>query len=191
MRRSTDRRNRVLLALAGALLTGLGAYGLLRGAGQVGGAGRDPVVSRWLRAEGREREVLLLGLAAAAAVLLIWFGFAWLLAQLPRDRAVSHVALEPTGRTTRIDVGAKALSTALAGEARRLDGVTDASARVVREKPLVIKLDVSLEEGTDLTALNRAIADRPRRHLLEALEQAEVDLQVQMHLARPAARRVA
>ena len=191
MRRSTDRRNRVLLALAGALLAGLGAYGILRGSGQVGGAGGDPVVSRWLRAESRERQVLLLGLVAAAAVLLIWLGLAWLLAQLPRDGAVSHVALEPTGRTARIDVGAKALSTALADDVQRLDGVTDASARVVREQPLVITLDVSLEEGTDLTALSRAIADRPRRHLLEALEQAEVDLRVRMHLARPATRRVA
>jgi len=191
MRRSTDRRNRVLLTLVGLLLTGLGAYGLLRGAGQVGGAGRDPVVSRWLRAESREQQVLLLGLLAAAAVLLIWLGLAWLLAQLPRDRAVSHVALEPTARTTRIDLGAKALSTALADDVHRLDGVTDASARVVREHPLAIELDVSLEEGTDLTAVNRAIAERPRRHLLEALEQAEVDLRVRFHLARPAARRVA
>ena len=191
MRRSTDRRNRVLLALVGAVLSGLGAFGLLRGVGQVGGADSDPVVSRWLRAESRERQVLLLSLVAAVAVLLIWLGFAWLLAQMPQGRAASHVALEPTGRTTRIDIGASALCTALAGDVHRLDGVTDASARVVREHPLAIEIDVSLEEGTDLTTLNRAIAERPRRHLLEALEQAEVDLRVRFHLARPAARRVA
>ncbi len=50
---------------------------------------------------------------------------------------------------------------------------------------------MALEEGTDLTAVNRAIADRPRRNLLDALELTEVDLRVRLRLARPPARRVA
>jgi len=42
-------------------------------------------------------------------------------------------------------------------------GVADASAKVVRQKPLTIDLDVSLEEGTDLNMVSRAIGLRRRR----------------------------
>lgn len=190
MRRTTDRMNRALLALLGLLLTGLGIYGLLRGAGLAGGAGSQPVVSPWLRDQARDREVLLLSLLAVAAALLIWLGLSWLLAQLPKDRPVGHVALGETDHATRVEVSAKALADAVAADVRQLSGVTGAAARVVREDPLAIDLDVSLEEGTDLTAVNRAIADRPRRQLLEALELTDVDLRVKLRLARPPARRV-
>ena len=191
MRRGTDRLNRVLLTLLGALLVGLGTLGLLRGGGVIGGEGTDPVISRWLRAESREREVLLLSLLAAAAVLLIFLGLRWVLAQLPKDRAVGDVSLGKTDHATRIEVSAKAIAEALATDVRGLGGVTDASARVVREHPLTIHLDVSLEEGTDLTAVSQAIVGRPKRRLLEALEVPDVDLRARLKLAQPAARRVA
>ena len=191
MRRGTDRLNRVLLTLLGALLVGLGTLGLLRGGGVIGGEGTDPVISRWLRAESREREVLLLSLLAAAAVLLIFLGLRWVLAQLPKDRAVGDVRLGKTDHATRIEVSAKAIAEALATDVRGLGGVTDASARVVRENPLTIHLDVSLEEGTDLTAVSQAIVGRPKRRLLEALEVPDVDLRARLKLAQPAARRVA
>ncbi len=191
MRRGTDRLNRVLLSLLGALLVGLGTFGLLRGGGLLGGEGSDPVVSPWLRAESREREALLLSLLAAAAVLLIWLGLRWVLAQLPKDRAVDEVDLGRTEHATRVEVSAKAIAEALSSDVRGLGGVTDAAARVVSEHPLAIHLDVSLEEGTDLNAVSQAIAGRPKRRLLEALEVPEVDLRARLKLAQPAARRVA
>ena len=191
MRRGTDRLNRALLSLLGALLVGLGTFGLLRGAGVIGGEGTDPVVSRWLRSESREREVLLLSLLAALAVLLIWLGLRWVLAQLPKDRAVGTVTLGRTDHASRVEVSAKAIAEALAGDVRGLAGVTDATARVVREHPLTIRLDVSLEEGTNLTSVSQAIAGRPKRRLLEALEVPDVDLRARLKLAQPAARRVA
>ena len=191
MRRGTDRLNRVLLSLLGLLLAGLGTFGLLRGAGVIGGEGSDPVISRWLRAEARQRQALLLSLLAAAALLLIWLGLRWLLAQLPNDRPLDLVSLPRTEHATRLDISAKALAEALATDVRAIAGVTDATARVTREDPLTIHLDVSLEEGTDLTRVTEAIAERPRRRLLQALEAPDVDLRVRLKLARPPARRVA
>ncbi len=188
MRRSTDRLNRGLLALVGLLLLGLGTAGLLRGGG---GAGDDSVVSPWLRGWARDRQGLLLVALAAVAVVLLWLGMAWLLAQLPKGRPVSQVTLGPTEHATGVEVSARALADAVAVDVRRLSGVVDATARVVGEDPLALDLDVALEEGADLTAVNRAIADRPRRNLLDALELTEVDLRVRLRLARPPARRVA
>lgn len=149
------------------------------------------MVSPWLRREARERQVLLLTLLAALALLLIWLGLRWLLAQLPKDRPVGLVTLGPTEHATRAEVSAKAIAQALAGDVRALGGVTDAAARVTDDRPLTIHLDVELEEGTDLNAVNQAIADRPRQRLLEALEVPDVDLRVRLKLARPVARRVA
>jgi len=191
MRRRTDRLNRTLLVLVGLLLAGLGTAGLLRGAGVFGGESDDPVVSSWLRAEARERQVLLLSLLAAGGVLLIWLGLCWLTAQLPKDRLVSEVRLDRTEHASRVEVGARAIADALAADVRRVEGVTDADARVVRRQPLTINLDVSLEEGTDLNAANRAIAERPKRRLLQALELPDVELRVKLKLARPATRKVA
>lgn len=191
MRRGTDRLNRALLSALGALLVVLGAFGLLRGAGAVAGEGTDPVVSPWQRAEGRERQALLLCLLAAVALLLIWLGLRWLLAQLPKDQSVADITLDRTEHATRVQVSAKAVADALAADVRSIGGVTEASARVVRERPLTIQLDVSLEEGTDLTGVNQAIAGRPRRRLVDALEVGDVDLRVRLKLARPPARRVA
>lgn len=191
MRRGTDRLNRALLTLLGLLLVALGAAGLLRGAGVFGGDGSDPVISSWLRAEGRNNQVLLLSLLAGAAVVLIWLGLRWLMAQLPKDRTVGHLSLEPTEHATSLDVSANAVTDALTADVRRIGGVTEATARVVRERPLTINLDVSLEEGSDLTAITQAIAGRPKRRLLESLELEEVDLRSRLKLARPAARRVA
>lgn len=191
MRRTTDRLNRALLVAAGLLLIGLGTAGLLRGAGVFGGEGSDPVVSLWLRAEARERQVLLLSLVAAAGLVLLWLGFCWLTAQLPKDRTVSQVALGRTEHATRVDVSARAITDALAADVRRVEGVTEASARVIREDPLTIDLDVSLEEGTDLNAAGRAIAERPKRRLIQALDVPDVELRAKLKLARPAPRKVA
>lgn len=191
MRRGTDRLNRGLLTLVGLLLVGLGAGVLLRGSGAARGTGRDPVVSSWLRDESRSRQVLLLSLLALAAVALMGLGWSWLMAQLPKSRPVARVPLGSTEHTTHLEVSAKALTEALSADVRRLGGVTDASARVVREQPLTIHLDVSLEEGTDLKGVTQAIAERPRRHLEEALDLSEVELQVKLHLARRASRLVA
>ncbi len=188
MRRTTDRVNRGLLALVGLLLLGLGTAGLLRGRG---GAGADPVVSPWLRSWARDRQVLLLVVLTAVAFVLLWLGLTWLLAQMPKGRPVAQVALEPTEHVTGLEVSARALADAVAADVRRLSGVADATARVTAEHPLALDLDVALEEGTDLTTVNRAIADRPRRNLLDALELTEVDLRVRLRLARPPARRVA
>jgi hypothetical protein len=191
MRRGTDRLNRALLVAIGVLLAGLGAAGLLRGAGAFGGSGRAPVVSPWLRREAQERQALLLCLLALAGLVLIWLGLSWLFAQLPKDRPVSHVRLGSTEHATRLEVSARALAEALAADVRRVEGVTDASARVVQESPLTIDLDVSLEEGTDLNAASRAIADRPKRRLLQALDLPDVDLRAKLRLARPPVRKVA
>lgn len=188
MRRTIDRVNRALLVLIGLGLLVLGAVGLLRGRG---GDGAAPVVSPWLRSWARDRQGLLLVVLAATAVLFVWLGLTWLLAQLPRGRPVAQVTLERTAHATRVEVSARALADAVAADVRRLSGVADATARVVAEHPLALDLDVALEEGTDLTAMNRAIAERPRRNLLDALELTEVDLRVRLRPARPPARRVA
>lgn len=191
MVRGTDRLNRTLLSLLGVLLVGLGAFGLLRGAGAFGGEGADAIVSPWLRAEARERQVWLVPLVAAGAIVLLWLGLSWLLAQLPRTPRVHQVTLGRTEHATVVAVRAVALAEALAADVRRVEGVTEANARVVREQPLTIDLDVGLEEGTDLTAVSRAIADRPKRRLLQALEVPDVDLRAKLRLSRPSSRRVA
>lgn len=188
MRRTTDRLNRGLLALVGLLLLALGTAGLLLGRG---GGGADAVVSPWLRGWARDRQAPLLVALAALGLLLLWLGLTWILAQLPKGRPVSQVRLGPTEHATGVEVSARALADAVAADVRHLSGVVDATARVVGEHPLALDLDVALEEGTDLTAVNRAIADRPRRNLLDALELTEVDLRVRLQLARPPARRVA
>ena len=192
MRRGTDRVNRALLVLLGLLLVGLGVGGLLRGAGALGGgSGRDLIVSPWLRAEAKERQVLLLSLLALAGLVLIWLGFCWLMAQLPKDRPLREISLGRTEHATKVEVSAKAITEALTADVRRVAGVTDASAKVVRQDPLVIDLDVSLEEGTDLTEASRAIAERPKRRLLQALDLPDVELRARLKLARPAVRKVA
>ncbi len=191
MRRGTDRLNRALLTLVGLLLVVLGVGVLLRSSGAALGAGHDPVVSGWLRAESASRQVLLLSLLAVAAVLLMWLGWAWLMVQLPKNRPVARLALDPTDRTTHLEVSAKALTEALSADVRVLGGVTDASARVVRERPLTIQLDVWVEEGTDLKGVTQAVAGRPRRRLEEALGLSDMDLRAKLHLARPSDRRVA
>ena len=188
----TQRRlNRTLLVLLGLLLSGLGLVGLLRGGGAWGGEGADPIVSPWLRAEARERQVLLLSLLALVSLVLIWLGFSWLLAQLPKDRPVRDVALGRTEHASRVEVSAKAICEALAADVLRVEGVADASARVVREHPLAIDLDVSLEEGTDLNVASRGIAERPKRRLLQALDLPDVELRARLRLARPPTRTVA
>lgn len=189
MRRTIDRVNRGLLALIGVVLVSLGTAGLLRGRG---GNGVDPVVSPWLRSWARDRQGLLLVALAAVALLLVWLGLTWFLAQLPpKGRPVAQVTLERTGHATGVELSARALADAVAADVCRLSGVADATARVVAEHPLALDLDVALEEGVDLTAMNRAIADRPRRNLLDALELTEVDLRLRLRPARPPARRVA
>jgi hypothetical protein len=191
MRRGTDRLNRALLVAIGLLLAGAGVAGLLRGAGALGGEGGDPVISPWLRTEARERQALLLSLLAVAALVLLWLGFCWLTAQLPKDRPVGQVTLGRTEHASRVDVSAKAITDALIADVRRVDGVTEASARVIREDPLTINLDVSLEEGTDLNTAGQAIADRPKQRLLQALDLPDVELRAKLRLARPPQRKVA
>jgi len=191
MRRGTDRLNRTVLVLLGVVLVGLGTAGLLRGGGVFGGRRDDLLVSPSLRAQASQRQALLLGCAVAAAVVVIFLGLRWLTAQLPEDRTVSDITLSPTEHTTRIEVRATAIIEALVTDLLRVDGVTDASARVVRRLPLAIDLDVSLEEGADLDTVDRALADRPKRRLLEALDLPDVELRAELKLARPPARRVA
>jgi hypothetical protein len=191
MRRTTDRLNRALLVTIGLLLAGAGTAGLLRGAGLIGGDGADPVISPWLRDEARERQVLLLSLLALAGLVLLWLGFCWLTAQLPKDRPVAQVSLGRTEHASRVEVRAKAVTDALVADVLRVDGVTDARARVIREHPLTIDLDVSLEEGTDLNDAGQAIADRPKRRLLQALDLPDVELRAKLRLARPPQRKVA
>ncbi len=191
MRGGTDRLNRALLVVLGLVLASLGVAGLLRGAGVFGGHGYDPILSPWLRREARERQVLLLSFLALAGLALLWLGFSWLLAQLPKDRPVSLVALGRTEHVTSVEVSAKALTEALAADVRRVEGVADASAKVVRQHPLAIEIEVSLEEGADLNAVSRAIAERPKRRLLQALDLPEVELRARLKLARPPARKVA
>ncbi len=191
MRRGTDRLNRTVLVLLGLLLAGLGTAGMLRSAGAFGGERYDLLVSPSLRAEAGHRQALLLGCAAAGAVVAIFLGLWWLAAQLPKDRTVSDITLSPTEHATRIEVSASAVVEALVADLLGVDGVSDASARVVRRAPLAIDLDVSLEEGADLGAVDRAMADRPKRRLLEALDLPDVELRARLKLARPPARRVA
>jgi len=191
MRRGTDRLNRTVLVLLGLILVGLGTAGRLRSAGVFGGQRDDLLVSPSLRAEAGHRQTLLVSGASAAAVVVIFLGLWWLAAQLPKDRTVSDITLGPTEHATRIEVSATAITEALVADLLRVDGVTDASARVVRGAPLAIDLDISLEEGVDLGAVGRDLADRPKRRLLEALDLPDVELRAKLKLARPPARRVA
>jgi hypothetical protein len=164
-----DRRHRIRLAMLGLLLLAAGAAGLLAGADVVGAPVADsPVLPDWLVARWDRYPPWNLVAVGIAALLLAWYGWRLVRAQLRRGggRAqmddLEYRATEPgrqdanRGRTT---VRAAAISHSTEKALERVRGVERALVGLFGNPyapELRARLDI--DANTDLTQLRRNIS---------------------------------
>jgi hypothetical protein len=164
-----DRRNRVRFALLGLLLLGAGVAGLLAGAGVFGApAAGSAVLPDWLVARWDRYHPWNLVVVGVAALLLAWYGWRLVRAQLLRGggRAemgdLEYLAAAPAqqdadrGRTT---VRAAAISHGTEAALERVRGVERALVGLFGSPDapeLRARLDV--DANADLTRLRRNVS---------------------------------
>ncbi|MBA2307901.1 MAG: alkaline shock response membrane anchor protein AmaP [Pseudonocardiales bacterium] len=166
------RLNRVLLALLGLALAGVGGAALALGLGQLRGVlpALDPAAP--LIPAGTAVQPWVPYLAAAAAVAVGLLCLRWLLAQTLRRPKTGTWRLpsdDPAQGTTRIDTDV--VAAALATEIEHYRGVHSATAHLTGTKTApALHLVVSTEAGTPLSPLREHIADQAIPRLRRALE---------------------
>ncbi|MDQ3660658.1 MAG: hypothetical protein M3454_06280 [Actinomycetota bacterium] len=124
----TDSINRIALLFIGLLLTGLGAYGLLRGVGAMGPESSDGVVvTPGISGFVARNSEWFWPLLAVAGLALAYLGWRWLLAQFPAPQQVHNFDLASKGPgSTRIR--ARAAAQAWAKDVGKLDAVGSSRA---------------------------------------------------------------
>jgi membrane protein implicated in regulation of membrane protease activity len=164
-----DRRNRIRLALLGLLLLAAGVAGLLAGADVFGAPAADsPVLPDWLVARWDRYNPWNLVAVAIAALLLAWYGWRLVRAQLRRGggRAemgdLEYQAAEPGRQDTdrgRTTVRAAAISHSTETALERVRGVERALVGLFGSPDapeLRARLDVNA--NADLTQLRRNVS---------------------------------
>lgn len=163
-----DRTNRVVLSVLGLLLVALGVVGLLAAAAVIALPQPSQAAAT---AESQIGANVALWVAGAVIVglILLWLGLRWALAQLrvPALSRPGDLTVETTPRgATRLDADALERVTAL--ELRRLDGVDDASARLVEREPVTLRCALQVPVDRNPHAL-AAAAEDVRQHASDAL----------------------
>ncbi|WP_432994733.1 alkaline shock response membrane anchor protein AmaP [Dactylosporangium sp. CA-233914] len=187
-----DRANRVVLALLGLLLLGLGVTGLLLGAGVFGGtaAHRTLVDNGVVRFVIAQRDWLW-PVVAVIAVVVGLLALRWLLAVLFSSGRLAGIPVagdRAAGRTTLISA---ALRDAVSGEIERYRGVRSARTRVEGD-PADPRLAVSVraDRDADLAELRQNIEKNALTHARHALDAPGLPIRLDLTTARRAGPRV-
>lgn len=167
---TSDRANRVALAVVGALAAGTGIYGLARGFGASGSRAADESI---LTGEARDlvarNEGWLWPVAALVCLALALIGARWLLAQV-RAPGISELALAGDEGPGRTRVRASGAAAALAADIGSYPGVRSATARVVADGPRpALDVHASLEHDADPIDVRRRIEEHGLPRLAQAL----------------------
>jgi hypothetical protein len=193
-----DLVDRVVLALLGLLVAGVGAYGTARGGSVFGReAAHDPVLGPGLRRFVADHMLPFWVAVAVLALALAWLGWRWLRAQFPASKTVSHLDFDGGEGSTDGGTGggtvlsSSAVNAAVADHLSTSEDVLWARARLLAGRPRPqVELRVGVSDDVDAGRLSDFVETEVLGHLRQALEVDEVDAHVELRLAGPPTRTV-
>ncbi|WP_055749361.1 hypothetical protein [Frankia sp. AvcI1] len=183
----TDRRNRVILAALGVLLTAAGVLALLVGVGVFGDSRSDqPVLDPTVRgfAAGHGWFWPVVGVASGLVALL---ALAWLAQQARTDRSpgldVTHDALGD------VHLPAAALTDAVADDVAAIAGVEGARAELRGRREPSLDIAVRVTRGTDVPGVVGEVCGPVLGRARRALGRPDLPAQVNIRPVGVARRR--
>ncbi|MEO3828276.1 alkaline shock response membrane anchor protein AmaP [Actinomadura sp. B10D3] len=178
-----DRRpahvNRTGLLLLGIVLAAAGGGGLARGLGAFGDARASAPVLGEARRFSNEHGWFWPAVAAAAVVMVL-LGVAWLL-QHVRSGRLRGLALEPDVEAGTTRVEARAIAGALEAEIGEYPGVHKVRAGLIgSSKRSELHLNIAYGQDADPAELRRRIQDEAIPRLCTALERGSIPTVVRL-----------
>ncbi|MGI8870948.1 MAG: hypothetical protein ACR2F6_19425 [Mycobacteriales bacterium] len=169
MRNRTNRLDRILLVLLGAVVLLAGAGGVLLRLGVFGASWKHrPIIEQNTTDFFNRHESWLWWAIGGGALVIAVLAIYWLIVQLRTER-IGNVDLGPAvdGENT---LASSALADAVRREAENVEGVARARARLVHESAQPqLRLAVALREDADLGAVQRALDTDVLAHAREAI----------------------
>ncbi len=168
-----------LVAGAAALVVGSGVLGAARAARSV----LDPLALDTLRTH----QTLAGGVAIAAGVVLLGLGLLWA-ARAVKPEHRPNLLLDPSP-DSRLEISASAIADALRADAEAVTGVNRARARMVGTTATpVLRLDLWLEDGTDVRDVYHNLDTRVLAHARDSLgvESLTTTVRIELDAAAPA-----
>lgn len=187
-----DRVNRTVVTIIGALLLGIGVYGLLRGAGAFGDSSADDRLSTSDVTDFvADNERWLWATVAIVALLVALAAASWLRSQLRSSPSLSQLAVatgEGSGRTT---LDTAAVNAAVTRDVEADPDVNSASVRVVPTGD-AMGLDVRavVADHGDVHAVRRRIETEVLERARTALGRPDLPATLRLRLGDPGARTV-
>ncbi len=180
-----DRTNRIVLLLAGLLLTAAGVAALLAGFGAFGSQVADRALadnsfSRYVGDNGR----WLWPVAAVVALIMLLLVLRWLIAVLFSTDRVRMLAL-PTDQADRTTLAAPAVARAVRGEIEGYRSVRSARVWVIGDPDHPrLAVNVDTDGDADLSALRDRIEHGALAHARHALDQPDLPIRLDLEVSR-------
>jgi len=189
--RPTERLNRVLLTILGALLLAAGVYTLLRSWGALGDDfAQDPLFAASARDWVQRNEEWFWPVVAGLSTLIGLLALRWLLAQLRTDRpGNSDLAWSTSSGRTRIQ--ASAIADAMSEDIESDPGVERAMVRMVGdEQQPELHLYIDARDDASLAEIRDHLETHAIPGLCSALDLPEVAAHARFRLAEPSGRNI-
>lgn len=180
----TRRVNRFALTVLALLLTAAGAGVLVLGLGLLGTAQTSrPVLSESTVAYADHHDWYWF-VVGNAAVIVALLAFWWLYVQLRSSDAAGTLHLESDETGGASVLSPSALESAVAEEARSYLGVSGARARLTGDSvPLGLLVVAELDGRAPVADLRDRLEDGPVAHARQALENPDLPVRLELHLA--------
>ena len=186
-----DRADRFLLALFGLVAVGLGTVALLARNGTLDLRSPGSLYDDAVRSAIDHQEVWT-GVAVAAAVVVAVLGlvWAWVQVRLRPERGRLGQTVMTRGPRGRTSLAPSGVARVLAADVARIDGVTDASARLTELRPVPeVLVSVELRADADLRAVRRAL-EAPLARMAASIGAEAVDAELRVRIGDAQAARV-
>ena len=189
---TTARLDRFLLTVLALALTAAGVLALLVGLGVFGDRMRDqPVFDNFVSRYVGDNGSWLWPVIALAVLVLGYLALRWLIAQL-RPTGVRTIQLEPGSTTGHTDLAGAAVTDAVTDEINSYRGVAGTSARLVGDElDPRLQLRVQLDSRADVASLRQRIETDAVAHARQALDDAQLPVQLDLVVTSKKAARVA
>lgn len=176
MSSTPDTLNRTVFTLLGILLIAAGAYGVARGYGAFGSTqAQEPLLTGGITGFFGRIDDWFWPLMALVALIVAYFAYRWLKAQLTSAPSVSELDFTRDPAEGRTTLRASGLTSALSDDLERDPAVRSANVRMVEDgsRPEV-DVDVEVSEDVPLTEVRRRIATDALARFSTALESDSV-----------------
>lgn len=187
-----DRLNRTIVTVIGALLLGVGTYGLLRGAGAFGDrrAG-DPLRTPGIADFVADNDHWLWAVVAGVALLIALAAASWLRAQLRPSPSLGHLPVATGDAPGKTTLDTSAVNAAVARDVEADPDVNSARVRVVPVGD-AMGLDVRavVADHGDVHAVRRRIETVVLERARAALGRPDLTATLRLRLGDPGARTV-